>query len=60
MVKTNQHPDAKKRRKAKITVAIVQYIRQAKETRKELAEFFGVGEYTIRDIRQYRTWAWVD
>jgi hypothetical protein len=32
----------------------------AGETRQQLADVFGVGPYTIRDIIQGRTWSWFE
>ncbi len=62
-ITTNQHPDGRSRVRAKLSPYKVRTIRECARlgmTRKELASLFGVGEYAIRDVVQYRTYAWVE
>lgn len=57
---TNNHPNPCQRRKALLTPEDVRNIRSSVYPRKDLAWMYNVGVYTIRDIQQYRTWAWLD
>lgn len=45
---------------AKLNEHDVRQIRSSQLTRRELADRYQVGIYTIRDIRQFRTWSWLD
>ena len=48
---------------AKLTADDVRVIRMLRRTgvkRKTLANAYRVGEYTIRDIMEGRTWGWLD
>lgn len=41
-------------------VRMIRLLRKAGMKRKALAEVYGVGGYTIRDIMEGRTWGWLD
>lgn len=48
---------------AKLTaddVRVIRMLRKSGVKRKALAHAYRVGEYTIRDIIEGRTWAWLD
>ena len=53
---TNTPGEGMKMGRAKLTPDDVRYIRRAKESQRDLAHRFGVGETTVWSVRNFKTW----
>lgn len=67
-IKKHDRPRGEAKASSKVTEAIVRQIRERKEcspryyklTSKQCQEMFGIGKYTVEDIRQRKTWGHVE